>query len=87
MEHRVSDFDKLKDEAEKEAREHPEQVRAGEQAVEKELGLSRDQSGQGSSPGDSAQGGGPAQDQAQQDQRQQDEGSAGDGSQGQNSGG
>ena len=34
----MSEFDKLKDEAEKETREHPEQVRKGEQAVEKKLG-------------------------------------------------
>jgi hypothetical protein len=32
----VSEFDKLKDQAEKEAREHPEQVSKGEQAAEKE---------------------------------------------------
>ena len=85
MEHRVSDFDKLKDEAEKEAQEHPEQVREGEQAVEKELGLPQEQSGQGGAEGGSAQGG-SAQNQAQEDQHQEDEGSAGDGNQGQNSG-
>jgi hypothetical protein len=32
----TSDFDKLKDEAEKEVQEHPEQVKEGEQAAEKE---------------------------------------------------
>ena len=32
----TSDFDKLKDEAEKEAQEHPQQVKEGEQAAEKE---------------------------------------------------
>lgn len=35
----MSDFDKLKDEAEKEAKEHPQQVSEGEQAVEKKLGM------------------------------------------------
>jgi hypothetical protein len=37
----------MKDEAEKEAQAHPEQVHEGEQAVEKQLGLPQDQSGQG----------------------------------------
>lgn len=32
----MSEFDKLKNEAEKEAQEHPEQVSNGEQAAEKE---------------------------------------------------
>ena len=32
----ASDFDKLKDEAEKEAQQHPQQVKEGEQAAEKE---------------------------------------------------
>jgi translation elongation factor EF-1alpha len=31
----MSEFDKLKDEAEKEMKEHPEQVKEGQQAVEK----------------------------------------------------
>ncbi len=35
----MSEFDKLKDEAEKEAKEHPQQVSEGEQAVEKKLGM------------------------------------------------
>jgi hypothetical protein len=35
----MSEFDKLKDEAEKEAKEHPQQVKEGEQAAEKKLGL------------------------------------------------
>jgi hypothetical protein len=35
----MSDFDKLKDEAEKEIKEHPEQVREGEQAAEKKIGV------------------------------------------------
>ena len=32
----TSDFDKLKDEAEKEAQQHPQQVKEGEQAAERE---------------------------------------------------
>jgi hypothetical protein len=32
----TSEFDKLKDEAEKEAQQHPQQVKEGEQAAEKE---------------------------------------------------
>ena len=32
----MSEFDKLKDEAEKEIQEHPEQVNEGEHAIEKE---------------------------------------------------
>jgi hypothetical protein len=35
----LSEFDKVKDEAEKEAKEHPQQVAEGEQAVEKKLGM------------------------------------------------
>ena len=35
----MSEFGRLKDEAEKEAKEHPQQVSEGEQAVEKKLGM------------------------------------------------
>ena len=35
----LSEFDKMKDEAEKEAKEHPQQVKEGEQAAEKKLGM------------------------------------------------
>jgi hypothetical protein len=35
----MSEFDKLKDDAEKYAQDHPEQVQKGEDAVEKKLGL------------------------------------------------
>lgn len=45
----MSEFDKLKDEAEKQAREHPQQVKEGEQAIEKKLGLGG-QDDQGNSP-------------------------------------
>jgi hypothetical protein len=46
----MSEFDKVKDEAEKEAKEHPEQVSQGEQAVEKKLGMNtnEEETGQGS---------------------------------------
>jgi hypothetical protein len=67
----MSEFDKLKDDAEKYAQDHPEQVQKGEQAVEEKLGLAgqensgsgqqdksgqKDQSGQG---GQYDQGAGP----------------------------
>jgi hypothetical protein len=35
----MSEFDKLKDQAGQEIKEHPEQVEEGEQAVEKKLGV------------------------------------------------
>jgi hypothetical protein len=35
----VSEFDKLKDEAEKGIQEHPQQVKEGEEAIEKKLGV------------------------------------------------
>jgi hypothetical protein len=35
----MSEFDKLKDEGEQYAKDHPEQVKEGETAVEKKLGL------------------------------------------------
>jgi hypothetical protein len=61
----MSEFDKLKDDAEKYAQGHPDQVQKGEEAVEKKLGLpgqedsgsrqqdqsGQDQSGQGAGPG------------------------------------
>jgi hypothetical protein len=66
----MSEFDKLKDDAEKYAQDHPDQVQKGEEAAEKKLGLpgqensgagqqdqsSQDQSGQG---GQYDQGAGP----------------------------
>jgi hypothetical protein len=62
----MSEFDNLKDEAEKLAREHPEQVKQGEQwaekegkdLAEKELGHGGDQGGQDAGadqPGDQGQ--------------------------------
>ena len=35
----MSEFDKLKDEAEQAAQQHPQQVEEGEQAIEKKLGV------------------------------------------------
>jgi hypothetical protein len=70
MERMMSDFDKLKDEAEKEAQQHPQRVEQGEQDVEKDLGLPR-QSQQGQSqqrPG-SARGGDQGQDSDGQSQQ------------------
>ena len=73
----MSEFDKLKDEGEQYAKDHPEQVQKGEQAAEKKLGLPGEggnQAGQGGQ--DQAQQGQGQQDQAQQDQAQQGQGSA-----------
>ena len=58
----MSEFDKLKDDAEKYAQDHPEQVQQGEQAAEKKLGLpGQENSGSGqqdeSSQDQSSQGG------------------------------
>jgi hypothetical protein len=54
-----SDFDKLKDEAEKEAQQHPQQVKEGEQDAEKEGKelFDKDFGGQQQGSGDSANGG------------------------------
>ena len=61
----MSEFDKLKDDAEQYAKDHPEQVQKGEQAAEEKLGLP----GQGGNQGNQAdQGNQGAQGQAQQDQ-------------------
>jgi len=59
----MSEFDKLKDDAEQVEQQHPEQVQEGEQDVEKKFGLGgghQDQSGQDQ--------GGEQQDQGGQDQ-------------------
>ena len=56
----MSEFDNLKNDAEKYAQEHPDQVEKGEQAVEQKLGLpDQGQSGSGQS--------GPGQDTSGQD--------------------
>jgi hypothetical protein len=67
----MSEFDKLKDEGEQYAKDHPEQVKKGEQAAEKKLGLP------GEGGNQTGQGG---QDQAQQGQGQQDQAQQGQGS-------
>ena len=76
----MSEFDKLKDDAEKYAQDHPEQVQKGEQAAEKKLGL----------PGQENSGSGQ-QDESSQDQSSQggqyDQGAGPRGEDQQNSGG
>jgi len=42
----MSEFDKLKDEGEQYAKDHPEQVKEGEGAVEKKLGLGQQDNAQ-----------------------------------------
>ena len=42
----MSEFDKLKDEAEQYAQQHPDQVKKGEQAVEDKLGIGQQEPGQ-----------------------------------------
>jgi hypothetical protein len=59
----MSDFDKLKDEATKEVKEHPQQVKEGEQFAEKKLGLGsqddqKEDAGQSQGGGDSQPQGG-----------------------------
>jgi hypothetical protein len=63
----MSEFDKLKDQAEREIEEHPEQVKAGEQAAGKKLGLV----GQGDEKAEREQGGQPQGDAPPDDQADQ----------------
>jgi hypothetical protein len=42
----MSEFDKLKDEGEQYAKDHPQQVKEGEDAVEKKIGIDQQGSGQ-----------------------------------------
>lgn len=58
----VSEFDKLKDDAEREAQQHPQQVKEGEEAVEKDLGFQ--QQGQAQQARDNAGSGEHGQDSA-----------------------
>ncbi|MEP7022388.1 MAG: hypothetical protein ABJB47_00950 [Actinomycetota bacterium] len=76
----MSEFDKLKDDAEQYAQQHPDQVKEGEQAVGKRLGLGgQDDAQQGrSQPGDS---------QGTEDQQADSTAAAGGAGSGQNSGG
>jgi hypothetical protein len=62
----MSEFDKLKDDAEKYAQDHPDQVQKGEDAVEKKLGLPGQEdsgSGQQDQPGQDRPGQGGQYDQ------------------------
>ena len=70
----MSEFDKLKDDAEQYAQKHPEQVEKAEDAVEKKLGFpgqgqqGQDQQGQGSQdPGTGTGAAGPAGQEGSQD--------------------
>ena len=77
----MSEFGKLKDDAEKYAQDHPEQVQKGEEAAEKKLGLPG-QENSGSSQQDQS-----SQDQSGQDQAgQYDQGAGPGGEDQQNSG-
>jgi hypothetical protein len=61
----MSEFDQLRSDVEKEAQEHPQQVKEGEQAVEKKLGLSQqDQSQQDQGDAQQGQRNGAGQDQS-----------------------
>jgi hypothetical protein len=65
----MSEFDNLKDKAEQYAQQHPEQVKEGEEAVERKLGIGeQDQAGQGQQDQGSQGQGGP-QDQQDGDQQ------------------
>lgn len=65
----MSEFDKLKDQAEQEIKEHPEQVKEGEQAVEKKLGVvGQDDEKAQQDPGGQPQGDAPPSDQGSQSQ-------------------
>ena len=69
----MSEFDKLKDDAEHYAQQHPQQVQEGEQDAEKKFGLGggqQDQGGQQQDQGGQSQGG-YGQDQGGQDQSDQ----------------
>lgn len=74
----MSEFDKLKDDAEQYAKDHPEQVQKGEQeaehAVENKLGIGGQD--QGNQPGQSGQQG-----QQEQGDQQGQQGQSGDGGQ------
>jgi hypothetical protein len=64
----MSEFDKLKDDAEQYAQQHPQQVHEGEQDAEKKFGLGGQQQDQGGQDqGGQDQGGQDGQDQGGQD--------------------
>ena len=66
----MSEFDNLKNKAEQYAQQHPEQIKKGEEAVEKKFGIGQqepqDQGQQGQGQGQQGQG----QDRSGQDQQQ-----------------
>ena len=72
----MSEFDKLKDDADQYAQQHPQQVHEGEQDVEKKFGLGggqqQDQGGHQQDQGGQSQGG-YGQDQSGQDQGNADQ--------------
>jgi hypothetical protein len=53
----MSEFDKLKDDAEQYAQQHPEQVKKGERAVEDKLGIGQQGESQQDQSGQDPQGG------------------------------
>jgi hypothetical protein len=53
----MSEFDKLKDDAEQYGQQHPEQVQKGEQAAEKELGIGQQEQPQQDQSAQNPQGG------------------------------
>ena len=83
----MSEFDQLKDDAEKYAKDHPDQVQKGEDAVEDKLGLQGQDSGSGQDQSGQDQ---PGQNQPAQDQSgqggQYDQGAGPGGEDQQNSG-
>ena len=67
----MSEFDNLKNEAEQYAQQHPEQIKEGEETVEKKFGIGQQGpqgQGQDRSGQDQGQGQGQGQQQDQQDQ-------------------
>lgn len=67
----MSEFDNLKDDAQKLAQDHPEQVKKGEQAVEDKLGFGQHDDGPQQSGGNQS---GDDQSSGQQDQDSQQNG-------------
>jgi hypothetical protein len=53
----MSEFDKLKDDAERYAQQHPEQVQKGEQAVDEKLGIGQQGEPQHAQSGQAPQSG------------------------------
>jgi hypothetical protein len=70
----MSEFDKLKDDAEQYGQQHPQQVQEGERDVEKKFGIGGGQPGQNQSQSQSGQQDQYGQDQDQGSQYGQDQG-------------